>query len=236
MSDTLQGGPIPQFGTAEYHERPGGDRCKTCGQAIPGQFFRVSGNVACPACAEKIVGQLPKDTHKALGRGVLFGVCGAVLGLILYSTVGIVTGFQIGYVSLAVGYLVGRAIMMGSWGIGGRRYQIAALALTYAAVSISAVPIGISQMIKEANSGQAKEQAVVTGSDGTLAESSSQGSQMSFGTGFAYLALLGLASPFLELAEPVSGLIGLVILFVGLKIAWRMTAGAEIEIRGPYNN
>jgi hypothetical protein len=101
---------------------------------------------------------------------------------------------------------------------------------------MSAVPIGISQMIKEANSGQAKEQAVVTESDGTLAESSSQGSQMSFGAGFAYLALLGLASPFLELAEPVSGLIGLVILFVGLKIAWRMTAGAKIEIRGPYNN
>jgi len=113
MSDTPQGGSIPQFGTAEYDERTGGDRCKTCELPIVGRYFRVSGNITCPACAEKTVGQLPKDTHKALGRGVLFGVGGAVLGLILYSTVGIVTGFQIGYVSLAVGYLVGRAIMMG---------------------------------------------------------------------------------------------------------------------------
>jgi len=101
---------------------------------------------------------------------------------------------------------------------------------------MSAVPIGVSQMIKEKNSGQAKVLAVVTESDGTAAESSSQSSQVSFGTGLAYLALLGLASPFLELAEPLSGLIGLVILFVGLRIAWRMTAGAKIEIRGPYNN
>ena len=36
-----------------------------------------------------------------------------------------------------------KAIMKGTNGIGGRRYQIAAVALTYAAVSLSAIPIGI---------------------------------------------------------------------------------------------
>src|SRR5437870_13852045 len=50
------------------------------------------------------------------------------------------------------------------------------------------------------------------------------------------LALLGLASPFLELQDPIHGVIGLVILFVGIRIAWRMTAGSPIEVLGPFVN
>jgi hypothetical protein len=46
---------------------------------------------------------------------------------------------------------------------------------------------------------------------------------------------MGLASPFLELQDPMHGLIGLVILFVGIQIAWKLTAGPPIpEITGPY--
>jgi hypothetical protein len=50
------------------------------------------------------------------------------------------------------------------------------------------------------------------------------------------LALIGLASPFLELQDPVHGLIGLVILFVGVRIAWRLTAAKIPEISGPFAN
>jgi hypothetical protein len=58
---------------------------------------------------------------------------------------------------------------------------------------------------------------------------------MSVGKALAYLAFLGLASPFLELQDPLHGLIGLVILFVGLQIAWKLTAGSAVpEITGPY--
>ena len=71
-------------------------------------------------------------------------------------------------------------------------------------------------------------------------ESEQQSSQppkhkMSRGQALAYLAFLGLASPFLELESPLSGVIGLVILFVGIQIAWKMTAGPPVpEISGPY--
>jgi hypothetical protein len=50
-----------------------------------------------------------------------------------------------------------------------------------------------------------------------------------------FLAVMGLASPFLGLTEPISGLIGLVILFVGIRIAWTMTAGSPVQITGPFN-
>src|SRR5262249_20001888 len=138
-----------QFGTAEYREQSASNTCKTCGQPIVGQYFRVSGALTCESCAKQTAARAPQDSAKAFSRAVAFGIGGALLGLILYSAVGIITGLEIGYVSLAVGYIVGRAMMMGSLGIGGKRYQMVAVALTYAAVSLSAVPIGISQLSKQ---------------------------------------------------------------------------------------
>jgi hypothetical protein len=48
------------------------------------------------------------------------------------------------------------------------------------------------------------------------------------------LALIGLASPFLELQDPFHGIIGLVILFVGIRFAWQQTAAPKIDIVGPF--
>ncbi|MBI3645674.1 MAG: hypothetical protein HY233_06905 [Acidobacteriales bacterium] len=50
------------------------------------------------------------------------------------------------------------------------------------------------------------------------------------------MALLGLASPFLELQDPVHGFIGLIILLVGIRIAWQITAAKMPEITGPFQN
>src|SRR5256885_3831175 len=114
----------PQFGTAEYKGATSGETCRACKQTITGEYYRVNGVQACAACVGKVKEQMPKDTHAAFMRGMLFGVGGAIAGLIVYSVFGIVTGIVIGYVSLAVGWLVGKAIRLGSKGVGGRRYQI----------------------------------------------------------------------------------------------------------------
>jgi hypothetical protein len=149
MSETNFGAPTPQFGTAEYAAKPGTDVCKSCKQAITGLYYRVNGSLACDRCVNQLKDQLPKDTHSAFVRGLAFGIGGAVIGLILYSAFTIITGIVIGYVSLAVGWIIAKAFKMGSRGIGGRRYQIAAAALTYAAVSLAAVPIYFSAISKE---------------------------------------------------------------------------------------
>src|SRR5215471_3331161 len=137
----------PQFATAEY--KGSGDTCKACKQPIAGEYFRVNGIQACAPCTEKVKQQSPKDTHAAFMRGMLFGVGGLIAGLVVYSAFGIITGLAIGYVSLAVGWLVGKAIKMGSKGVGGVRYQVLALVFTYSAVSLSAIPMGIAEYVKE---------------------------------------------------------------------------------------
>ena len=242
MTDTT-----PQFGTAEYQAKPGSDTCQSCNQVLTGLYYRINGSLACQRCTEQLKSQIPKDSHSAFVRGLVFGVGGAILGLILYSVFGIVTGLVIGYVSLAVGYIVGKAIKFGSRGIGGRRYQIAAALLTYAAVSMSAIPMGISQAIKEkkihapsrveqspSTTSPSEEASAANGTASSPLPQRPPEPKMNLGAALAGLALLGLASPFLELQDLFHGAIGLVILFVGIRIAWQLTAGPKVDILGPF--
>jgi hypothetical protein len=248
--------PTPQFATAEYASPPGSERCKSCNQTLGSQYYRVNGAQTCAYCAEQVQLRLPKDTHQTFVRALIFGVGGAVAGLALYSAFGIITGLVIGYISLAVGFIVGKAMMKGSNGVGGRRYQIAAVVFTYAAVSMAAIPIGISQIVKEkkeqkqgmvrhatpagAQSAPASSAAPQTdAADATAPEpepdaAASGKPKMGLGAALGMLAIAGLASPFLELQDPVHGIIGLVILLVGIRIAWRITAGLKVDILGPF--
>ena len=249
MADSDFGNPTPQFGTAEYAPKSGADVCASCNQGISGQYFRVNGALACQRCVDQLKNQIPKDTHSVFVRGLAFGFGGAILGLILYSGFSIITGIEIGYVSLAVGWIIAKAIKMGSRGIGGRRYQVAAAALTYAAVSMAAIPLYFSQAIKEEGRKPAQTQTAPSAtpdpatpnSDSSPAAANSPSEpagankpRVSLFKTLGLLALLGLASPFLELQNPVNGALGLVILFVGMNIAWRLASGPKIDILGPF--
>jgi hypothetical protein len=228
---------VPQFATAEYSNKADGAACKSCGRAISGAHYRVNGVLACADCAERIKDQVPKDSHAAFARGVSFGVAGAILGFGIYVAFALATGWMVGYISLAIGYIVGKAIMMGSGGRGGRRYQVAAVLLTYMAVSLAAVPIAISLHMKHKSAQQdAPTSATAASPAAASASASASAPKMGFAKAVGMLTLVGLASPFLELADPMHGLIGLIILLVGIRIAWKITAGTQVNIVGPIND
>lgn len=255
MAENLSGGSTPQFGTAEYKSSSGPDRCKSCNTTLTSRYYRINGALACENCTERLKQQIPKDTHQSFVRGIFFGLGGAVLGLILYAAFGILTGLMVGYVSLAVGYIVGKAIKMGAGGIGGRHYQIVAALLTYSAVSVAAIPIYVSQMAKDKKAqtqSQAQhalpqatapaEQHSPAADGGTISPepqtqtpAAPKKPAMGVGAALGLAVLIGLASPFLELQDPFHGIIGLIILFVGIRIAWRLTAGVKVDILGPFD-
>ena len=238
MSESLTN-PTPQFGTAEYAPKPGANVCRTCNQPMGATYYRVNGVSACESCATRVENARPKDTHAAFIRALIFGGGGALLGLAIYATVEIATGWIIGYISLAVGYIVAKAIMMGSEGIGGRRYQIAAAVLTYAAVSMASIPVIFWHEAKTHDAGQSRvESAASQGSPATQtdADAAPGNPGVAFLKAIVVLTGIGLASPFLELSNPFSGAIGLFILFIGIKIVWKMTAGQPVEILGPFQS
>jgi hypothetical protein len=92
-------------------------------------------------------------------------------------------------------------------------------------VSLAAVPIAVAQHMRQ-KSAQAHTQE---------SNSATNSPKVSLAKALGGLALIGLASPFLALSNPMQGVIGLVILFVGIRIAWRMTAGRQVNILGPFS-
>ena len=240
---------VPQFATAEY--AASGDTCKSCKQPIKGTYYRINGVQACESCTKQLQSQIPKDSHAAFVRALLFGVGAAILGLILYAAFGIITGIEIGYVALAVGWLIGKAMRRGSNGVGGRRYQIAAAVLTYAAVSMAAIPIYFSQISKQKAAKPPHAQTAPSRTPSSGMDAGNSGSapatpnnasesegkpKINPFAALGVLALLGLASPFLELQNPISGAIGLVILFVGIRFAWQQTGAPKLDIIGPFQS
>jgi hypothetical protein len=246
MSDSFNN-PTPQFGTAEYATKPVGHRCQFCQQPLGGTYYRVSAAVACPSCAEKVGREIPTDKHAAYVRALTYGVGAAVVGLIGYAVIAILLqGWVISYMSIGVGWIVGTAMMKGSNGVGGRRYQIVAALLTYAAVSLAAVPIWI-HFADERNQQQRTQQQKLADEQRQLEQESgrrpaesqaaprAERRPVSLGTWLERVTLIGLASPFIQLkGNPGWGLMGLLILFFGMRIAWRIAEGRPVGIYGPF--
>jgi uncharacterized membrane protein YsdA (DUF1294 family) len=148
------------------------------------------------------------DGHAAFAQALVYGSGAAVVGLMVYAGFTIATHFYFGYVALAVGWMVGKAMMKGSNGVGGRRFQIAAVLLTYAAISLASVPIMIADV--------------------------SPARDVDWMSRIPELILYGIASPFLEVFTGLFGIIGLVILGVGMRYAWRITAARKLVVTGPH--
>ncbi|HEY3988604.1 MAG TPA: hypothetical protein VGM02_04840 [Acidobacteriaceae bacterium] len=199
----------PQFSTAEYTP-PQIDRCSLCTTPLAHEYYRVRGQTACTGCAVAAQsGNSITSNNAAFTRALLFGIGAAIVGLAGYSAFTIATNFYIGYVALGVGYIVARAMKFGSGGIGGRRYQITAVILTYLAIALAEIPIILWQLRARIPSGHMFAVAM-------------------------RLLPVGLESPILAMRSPVHGLINAVIVFVGLQIAWRGTAATQVAVEGPF--
>src|ERR1700760_4746209 len=103
LSNPSDPNAVPQFATAEY-AKPGGAQCGSCKSPLGPRYYRAGTTTVCESCVAKARDQIPVDSHAKYVRAVLFGVGGAIVGLILYSTFAIVTGLVIGYLALAVGF------------------------------------------------------------------------------------------------------------------------------------
>jgi hypothetical protein len=193
----------PQFVTAEYRKETPAQLCGQCGRKIGIRSFVLNSKLVCDRCAT--AANPAAKGHAIFARSLVFGMGAAILGLALYAGFTIMTHLYFGYVALAVGWLVAKAMMMGSRGVGGIRYQIAAVTLTYAAISLASVPILIAKVLQDA------------ADYGTT-------THIEWDKVAGRLVAWGIASPFLQLRGGIWGIVGLVILLAGLRIAFRMTA------------
>lgn len=163
------------------------------------------------------------------------------MGCIAYALFQIVTGINLGWAAIGVGWLVGWSMKKGSRGLGGRRYQITGALLTYAAVAVAFIPVALHQQSEQKQGAQQTQTQSTEASDAQKAESKEPkkaSGSMTF-VGFlgacAMLLGIGLISPFLILQESVaSGGLNLLIIFIGVRYAWMNTKQARPSVEGPF--
>lgn len=203
-------------------------KCISCKSPIENLYYHFGGQTICPTCANIARASQERPGNAAIMRGFLYGLGAAAACSVGYAAITVATNMQFALIAILAGYLVGRAIRIGSRGLGGRRCQILAVLLTYLAITISYVPLVIKEL---------KEQQTRTDAPQSYTSPQPPAPKVtvaSFAVALAVVSAISIASPFFGLANGVSGIIGIFILFVGLAQAWKQTKRDERLLLGPY--
>ena len=171
---------MPNFDRAEYVQP----------QVIEGVV------VGKPLSSQPLSRRAPASFPLAL----LYGAIAAILGSIGYALVASM-GFMISIVAIGIAWLIAKAMMTASRGIGNRSYQIAAVLLTYFAVSFGE----LLPLLWRAHQ--------------------QHGASLRILLNPVVLKYI-LFGPFLELQQGLNAIIGIVIIGIGMRTAWRMAAGS----------
>ncbi len=200
-----------QFERAEFTSPAAGLACSQCGGPAMPEYYEFRSKIYCGICRQRIeqsLGQLRASGSMSLALG--YGLAAAAAGFLLSWGVQAITGYQVGLIALAVGWLVGQAVRKGSGGLGGRRYQIIAVALTYVSIASSHLP------------------AILT----YFGEHAAKSGHAIGSIQFVFAFGLAMALPFLALPK---GILGLFIIGIGLFEAWKFTRGVKVEFSGPFS-
>ena len=215
--------------------------CAACQTPIETEYFDVNGSTLCSRCrtvaeaaAERPRGIVPLITAS------LYGLGAGVFGAVLYYGVMAIAHLEIGLVAILIGYMVGYAVRTGARGRGARRFQVLAVALTYASIALAYAPMAITQAI-EADRTNQNVRAATAGSNPITAAATERRVAPTTPSGrrvllsLVFLAALVAALPVLVVFGSLpSGLISGFIIFIGMRQAWKMTGAPWLQILGPY--
>lgn len=199
-----------QFDRAEWGEGGAGGTCSACQSPIRDTYYQANDRVLCASCRLDFEGATAGGTGPArFVKAVAFGVVAAGLGAVLWYAVEAITGWQIGLIAIAVGFLVGGAVRHGAEHRGGWPYQALAMFLTYASIVSTYVPL-----ILEGSRDHADPTGPALGA-GTLV--------LAFAIAFAAPFLMGFQN-----------IMGIIIIGIGLYEAWKMNRKVPLAITGPF--
>ncbi len=219
--------------------------CAQCATPITDRYYTIGSHVLCEPCHfafqnAKAPGNAATRFFGAAGLGTL----AAAIGCALWMAVTKLTGYEIGLIAIAVGYLVGMAVQIGSRRVGGLAYQLLAVFLSYSAIVMTYVPPLADQMIAsgEIQRGYADGAAAAGAEDGGPSpdadpldggEPDAAALSPEDAALLAWISAIPIAYilPFLMGFENA---IGILIIGFALWQAYRMNARAKIELQGPF--
>jgi hypothetical protein len=203
-----------------------------CQRGLSDEYFDVNGQSVCDGCRAELeqVTQTPRGWG-VFAKAALFGLGAAIAGAVLYYAVIAITEFEIGFVAIAIGYMVGWMVRKSTGGRGGRRFQVLAVVLTYWAVGLAYTPIAFSQAAAD----DEKQKAATSAPAATPAESPAETEAMNIPILVGILVGFSIVLPVLVVFGSLpGGLISGAIIAFGMMQAWRMTGTPALQISGPY--
>ena len=146
-----------QFDEAEYSApASSGVNCTVCGVAITDQYFQINGAILCERCSTAVKSQLTGGAaFPRFFKACFYGLATSFAGFLIYFGILNLTGFEIGLISILVGYMVGAAVRRGSGGRGGALYQAIAVCCTYLAIAASHSALVVPELIAQMKNNKA---------------------------------------------------------------------------------
>ena len=251
------------FDRAEFADAGDGEHvtCGACQRRITTEYWQLLGKILCDTCRDGVRRSADDARSGAsFGKALLLGG-GAALGLgIAYASFVGLAHLHLALVTIGIGWAIGTVMQRVTRGFGSRRHQVLAVALTYFASSMGYFPGVINALRGSGSSAQestaksgatptaAPSQTPAAAASGTAAatESPSPGapdgkvSVANHGLLFSIAVItvvsvvFTLAAPLLDIGSGFSGLLGLLIIFFGLRTAWQLSKGVEAVITGPH--
>jgi len=230
-----------------------GVTCTVCGKSVGNEYYTANGKPICESCRHVVTqaAATPRSAGPLIKAGI-FGLGAAIAGAAIYYAVIAIANLEIGIVAILIGYMVGYMVRKGAGGRGGRRFQILAVILTYWAVGLAYSPLAFKELTKDkkgtsassdSKSALADSASTTTATPDTASKSNgtakstpeSAVSGREALTAIGALVLLVFALPALSVFGSLPlGLISALIIFIGMRQAWNMTAAHQLQMAGPF--
>jgi hypothetical protein len=173
--------------------------CAFCGMVVAGKINRVESKAACDQCLAAAAKNF-LDDRVLLTRGLILGGVAAIVYFVILACLDVLLDGVRGpsFMTLPVGYIVGRAFAMGSLGAPGIKFRLPPVLISYLAVALAAIPVLVMHAVEDTSTSAVWLNYVLV-----------------------KLPLWAAASPFIvEKGRGLFGMLSLVFLGVGLLIAW----------------
>lgn len=115
--------------------------CAICGTPPQGVWFQANGQVLCERCAAQVraVFSAPPPLSRWF-KAMLFGSVAAVAGAVGYGAIIYYAQVELALITILIGWVVGRAVMIGADHRGGLGLQLASAVLTWLSCTMAFVP------------------------------------------------------------------------------------------------
>jgi hypothetical protein len=235
---------VPRFDVAQAVTPVGTAPCAECRSRIVDTYFEWDGKVICAACQPRLAANVASPTTGSVVRAIGLGLAAAIAGTALYYALTAVTGRDLAWAMIPVGFGIGKAVRFGSGGRGGRRYQWLAACLTYATIASTYVPFVTSGFGDRtpAAIAAAEAPAVASPTSSALASAGSATSTPPAAAapipvtrpGPAHLAALLLLATAAPVLVGFGNILGITITIVAVIVAWRLNRAVPEAIAGPF--